>query len=366
MTIIESVREHILNQLIAHLTSLITVPIAIEWVKKKYFTKKIYSMELEYGTLTRVLFKYLEALKITGVVPLYDIKSISLSDAENSNDKMKYMNGLLEPKTGYELDCEIKVEGKRFKIYTIKRENMREANIKVEYDNPGDEKILLKKIYQVGLKMVESRTKVFIPDDEKMRWTPMFYINNKYYKNLFLSEKNEKQLKDTLNKFVKSEENKILGVPKKLCILLHGKPGTGKTATTYAISNELHRDIYRCDLRYSIESDLVGYKNIIYAIDDIERQLNNLDVTKQKVIKKLMDLFDGYILSDGAIVVITSNDISKIDETLLRPGRIDLTLEYGLCDEYQYKKIKSLCPKVDIPDYDKMTTSEIIQKIMQN
>ena len=62
----------------------------------------------------------------------------------------------------------------------------------------------------------------------------------------------------------------------------------------------------------------------------------------------ILNVLDGINEADNRIVVITSNFYNKLDSALIRPGRIDITLDLGyiykedICDFYKYVFNESL------------------------
>ena len=47
----------------------------------------------------------------------------------------------------------------------------------------------------------------------------------------------------------------------------------------------------------------------------------------------ILNAFDGITCSDDRILILTSNDIKSIDESFLRPGRIDYKYEITYVDK---------------------------------
>ena len=47
----------------------------------------------------------------------------------------------------------------------------------------------------------------------------------------------------------------------------------------------------------------------------------------------LLNVIDGVAASEGRILVLTTNDVSQIDKALLRPGRIDHTINFQLASQ---------------------------------
>jgi len=47
----------------------------------------------------------------------------------------------------------------------------------------------------------------------------------------------------------------------------------------------------------------------------------------------LLNILDGVASQEGRILIMTTNHIEKLDKALIRPGRVDRTLHFGLADE---------------------------------
>lgn len=93
----------------------------------------------------------------------------------------------------------------------------------------------------------------------------------------------------------------------------------------------------------------------IIIIEDIDISLNldgKSDSQKQAIedkIQWLMQVLDGTESIENAIIIITTNKIDKIDNRLLRKGRIDKKIEIGYFDR---DEMKEMCNNfnVDIND----------------
>lgn len=131
------------------------------------------------------------------------------------------------------------------------------------------------------------------------------------------------------------------GIPHKRGYLLDGAPGTGKTSCVFALANHYDMDVYEIDLALSVsyQMDLVPPGSII-AINDIDRFDISGATAKSATDKtrELLNVFDGYQLS-GSLVVLTTNDRSKLDPALIRPGRIDRTYSFGMASGLLVERI---------------------------
>lgn len=198
------------------------------------------------------------------------------------------------------------------------------------------------------------------------------FKTSKSFSNVYGDHVNE--LKERLDLFIHHPEwYAERGIPHSLGIMLHGIPGAGKTSTIKAIAKDTHRHIFNLSLRaYTTQKQLLNlfynesvvvYKydgskttyNIpinrrIYVIEDIDCMT---DVTLDRscvagagagtgaggievgsaasdavTLSFLLNLLDGVLETPGRILVITSNYPEKLDKALVRPGRIDVKIEF--------------------------------------
>ena len=68
--------------------------------------------------------------------------------------------------------------------------------------------------------------------------------------------------------------------------------------------------------------------NISYSTIDIPE-----DTSEQLTLSYILNILDGILETPGRILIMTSNYPDKLDKALIRPGRIDINLEIGFCDE---------------------------------
>jgi len=203
---------------------------------------------------------------------------------------------------------------------------------------------------------------------DNMPKTFMFNMNefktSKSFTNVYGTHVDE--LKERLDLFIHYPEwYAERGIPHSLGIMIHGIPGAGKTSTIKAIAKDTHRHIFNLSLRpYTTQKQLLNlffnesvvvYKydgskttyNIpmnrrVYVIEDIDCMT---DVTLDRslvsqtpstntdgdavTLSFLLNLLDGVLETPGRILIITSNYPEKLDKALVRPGRIDVKIEFS-------------------------------------
>lgn len=195
--------------------------------------------------------------------------------------------------------------------------------------------------------------------------------------NLFFP-KEIKELINIISLWVKSENwYKEKNIPWKRGWLLYGPPGTGKTALVRAFAEDLNMPIYVFSLSQMTNNDLIscwrnlqlnipcialiedidnifnGRKNIYHTNNFLAKMMESNNEENQNNEEKvsftpltfdcLLNCLDGVDKSNGVFTIITTNDITKIDNaigcpvenlnvgkdnfTSTRPGRIDKVIK---------------------------------------
>lgn len=175
--------------------------------------------------------------------------------------------------------------------------------------------------------------------DQALRTFDDVFLDD-YTKNLLISS-----VRKYINKYDWYVANNI---PNHFGILLHGIPGTGKSSIAQAIANEINADLYvmtgdslnvitKCV--YDVLGRTVHMKTYyrVLLIEDIDcSKLTKVRTIKSKKnddddddtgLGELLNLFDGIGAPNNIIYIFTTNHIDNIDKALIRPGRIDLTVE---------------------------------------
>lgn len=146
------------------------------------------------------------------------------------------------------------------------------------------------------------------------------------------------------------------GIPYRRGYLLSGPPGTGKTSLTLAAAGQMGLGIYMINLSSPklTEDHLMSlFQNLppscIVLLEDIDA--TSLTRTRELTVEEdddiddeqprhqrrggislsaLLNVIDGAAAHEGRILVMTSNHTENIDPALLRPGRVDFSVEFSL------------------------------------
>jgi len=190
------------------------------------------------------------------------------------------------------------------------------------------------------------------------------FYSNKSFANIFGDEVRE--VEERVNFFLNNREwYDSRGIPYQLGLLLSGVPGSGKTSIIRAIANLTKRHIINVNFanistatqlknlffseKITVYTDstmsnfdvlTIPLENRIYVLEEIDAISN---IVKQRVdgevreepipdeltLGEILTVLDGTLESPGRIVVMTSNRPEILDRALVRPGRIDVSVNFG-------------------------------------
>ena len=268
-----------------------------------------------------------------------------------------------------------------FLVYTCLRETL--ANWVAGYESGVKDKHLKYFVYAPDNRK---------PDDDAMLHYQEFkFESGKSFSNVFYPEKDD--VVKRLDFFSKNKEwYKKRGIPYTMGFLFYGAPGCGKTSTIKAIANHTQRHIVSVPLnKIKTAKELLNvfynvrmnYKDIplnqrLYVLEDIdaadlkdvvgergktekegEKKEENedkddsdsgIDINLLQLLKSsatagpldkwksskltlatLLEVLDGVMEMDGRMLIITTNYPERLDKALIRPGRIDMKVKFGLC-----------------------------------
>lgn len=175
-------------------------------------------------------------------------------------------------------------------------------------------------------------------------------------------------------KFLADEEwYREVGIPWHHGYLFYGLPGSGKTSLAAALAGELQMDLYILNIGGSGMNDekltslmadirpgsMVVMEDIDCTVPEREAQPNRVTLSG------LLNCLDGIMSREGCINVMTTNHRDTLDEALIRPGRVDVELEFSYADEDQKKRMALALSGLEltVPE-GVMTMAECQQKIL--
>ena len=180
-------------------------------------------------------------------------------------------------------------------------------------------------------------------------WKSVGLVKDRRMESVILPNTLSDKIVNDIKQFLNSRDwYKKIGVPYRRGYLLHGIPGSGKSSLVAAIAGEFKIDLYSCNLSGinitddKLEELIADLKPpCILLFEDIDAVTT--DRSKIKDEKKmggvslsgLLNILDGLLSQEGVITIMTTNFKDRLDEALVRPGRVDLEVkfEYATADQ---------------------------------
>lgn len=130
------------------------------------------------------------------------------------------------------------------------------------------------------------------------------------------------------------------GVPWRRGYLLYGPPGTGKSSLVRALAGEFSLDLALLNIASDQLDDIKlttlmadAPHHSILLLEDVDAAFanrNNDQDGKGITFSGLLNAIDGVMSQEGHILFMTTNHPERLDQALIRPGRIDRKYELGV------------------------------------
>ena len=194
---------------------------------------------------------------------------------------------------------------------------------------------LRKLIAQVGLFAAERKhgKNVTYLNDKWGGWQLIKIGSLRSVETVILKDRQRDEIiKDTRWFFSAKEWYLKRGLPYRRGYLFYGPPGNGKSSMIQAIATQFSLRIYMLclsapeltDSALAVAMGKLPAKSIL-VLEDADRI--NYDLAGV-TISGLLNSIDGALASEGRILILTANDPAKLDEALMRPGRLDCVWEF--------------------------------------
>ncbi|XP_009775982.1 AAA-ATPase At2g46620-like [Nicotiana tabacum] len=179
--------------------------------------------------------------------------------------------------------------------------------------------------------------------DKNRRWISVPFTHPATFDTVVMEQDLKNKVKAALDTFLKSKQHYTrVGRIWKRNYLLYGPSGTGKSTFIAAMANFLSYDVYEINLsKVSNNSDLkllllqTRNKSLI-VIEDLDIYLSAA-LSSSAILNFMDGIFS--CCGDERVMIFTMNNKDQIDQTILRPGRIDFHIHFPLCDFNTFKSL---------------------------
>uniref|UniRef100_A0A6C0JIH1 AAA+ ATPase domain-containing protein n=1 Tax=viral metagenome TaxID=1070528 RepID=A0A6C0JIH1_9ZZZZ len=272
------------------------------------------------------------------------------------------------------------IEALKFKIFCYEHENMFLQNYvescSTDYDRHMLNKLGTNKYFFNMMVQTKNRGIQNPLPTSYIMFTKHKFVTSRTFDNVFFEQR--QHVRDHTEFFLKRKDwYDAKGIPHTLGFMFHGPPGCGKTSTIKAIANVGKRHIINIHLSEikskeqlthlffndeinvldngKTERYIIPVNERMYVIEDIDamgdivlrRELKKPEVKKEIKMDEfgnikeeetnpidlsfLLNLLDGTLESNGRIIAISTNFPERIDSALIRPGRIDMIVNFKKC-----------------------------------
>ncbi|KAH7179401.1 BCS1 N terminal-domain-containing protein [Fusarium flagelliforme] len=191
---------------------------------------------------------------------------------------------------------------------------------------------------------------------------------------VILDEKTKKELVEDVTDYLNPNTRRWYsnrGIPYRRGYLLYGPPGTGKSSLSLALAGFFRMRIYMVSLSsiMATEENLATLfaelpRRCVVLLEDIDsaglthtREPTKVEGTTETAVpvpaapsqpgaptsgpptlpgrlslSGLLNILDGVASQEGRVLIMTTNHLEKLDKALIRPGRVDKIVQFGLAD----------------------------------
>ena len=173
----------------------------------------------------------------------------------------------------------------------------------------------------------------------------------------------DKLITDLTKFYASQQEYQRLGIHWHRGYGFFGSPGMGKTSMILALASHFRMTIHKFSIRNLTLTQLLNYLSDIKSGLVIFEDIDILNITQKRIVDQnkpplamgessnnsrpdmsielndLLGILDGLDTPEGIIFILTSNYPQVLDDALLRPGRIDLQIDFTLLQLPEVKLI---------------------------
>jgi len=198
---------------------------------------------------------------------------------------------------------------------------------------------------QEATEQKENQVSLWRYDTHGCFWMPVSRRWARSVDSIVLEESMRQPLMDDLDWFVKCETQAFYakhGIPYHRCYLFHGQPGTGKTSFIYALAGHLERNLCFIQMDKWMTDDTFRKAMsqlpplamvVLEDVDALFTHHREADYNWSSLsFSGFLNSLDGLGAPDDVVIFMTSNHPERLDPAIMRPGRIDMKVEFKTPD----------------------------------
>lgn len=229
---------------------------------------------------------------------------------------------------------------------------------------------IFQEAHELSLRSIEGKTIVYTL--RNMSWMPMGEPKRKRpFESVVLEEGLANNICSDVQEFLHARTWYLdRGIPYRRGYLLYGPPGTGKTSFVQALAGALDYNIAMLSLsQIGLNDDLLNQlllnlpPRTFVLLEDadaafVNRRQRESDGYSGATVtfSGLLNALDGVASAEERVVFMTTNHIDRLDEALIRPGRIDMMVRLGEAGQWQMEQMWERFYAQFDPDGSKKTT----------
>ncbi|UNI18144.1 hypothetical protein JDV02_004433 [Purpureocillium takamizusanense] len=304
------------------------------------------------------------------------------NDASGSEDEVK--EATLHYTPDFETQHSFKYNGTKFRFLRVRpstkdgKNDREELYIYCYGRNPRVLKELLAECYAEYMEKDARKTLIYRANLSDKMWQRCMSRRRRPFSTVILDDGVKKDLLNDAHDYLDANTRQWYanrGIPYRRGYLFHGPPGTGKSSLSFALAGQLSMKIYIVSLNSASATEETISKlfnelptRCIVLLEDIDSAgLTHTRETPPPApmpapvrtppsaspyqwrmpempmpaagaggslsLSGLLNILDGVASQEGRILIMTTNHIEKLDKALIRPGRVDRMIHFGLADE---------------------------------
>lgn len=212
---------------------------------------------------------------------------------------------------------------------------------------------MFKEAHELAVENTEGKTPIYIP--RSVSWEPFGNPRQKRpLESVILDQGVKEKIVTDVQDFMTSDKwYADRGIPYRRGYLLYGPPGTGKSSFIQALAGHLNYAIAILNLsEKGLTDDRLNHllsiipERTFVLLEDVDVAWANRRTPQSDgysgpsvTMSGLLNALDGVASAEERILFLTTNHVERLDEALVRPGRVDMTVRLGNATRHQIEQL---------------------------